>query len=228
VAPVYLATREPETRDRVSVGLRLLVALPQYIVLLFVDVAALLMLVLGWFGALVTGRLPDFARDFLTGVLRWQARVEAYVLLLTDQYPPYSMQPEEAYPVQIAVPPATELNRLAVLVRLVLLIPAAIAASVLSTGAFVISIASWLSIMLTGSMPTPLYEAARAALRFQLRYWAYVSMLTTDYPAGVMGDPGPAGAVDEQWMVRLSPQGRTAMILLIVIGLVVQVLTGRR
>ncbi len=222
--PVYLATRVPGPRDRLTVLVRLVLVIPQYFVLFFVHVAALVVVVLGWFGALVTGRLPLFAQEFLTGVLRWDTRVQAYLLLLTDQYPPFSLQPEEQYPVQVAVPPPTDLNRLAVLFRLFLAIPAGIVSSVLSTGAFVISIASWFSIVVTGQMPPPLYEAVRASLRFQVRYWAYFQMLTPEYPGAVLGDVTPAGTVDEAWLVRLSPQGRTAMIVLIVLGVVVDLL----
>ena len=222
--PVYLATRAPDARDRTTVLVRLILVIPQYIVLFFVHIAALVVAVLGWFGALVTGRLPDFAREFLTGVLRWDTRVQGYLLLLTDEYPPFSLQPEEQYAVQIAVPPPTDLNRLAVLFRIFIAIPAAIVSGVLSTGAFLISIASWFSIVATGQMPPPIYEAVRASLRFQIRYWAYLLMLTPEYPAAVFGDTTQVGAVDEAWLVRLSPQGRTAMIVIIVLGVIVDLL----
>ena len=225
--PVYLATRVPGERNRLTVLVRLILAIPQYVVLFFVYLAALVVLVLGWFGALVTGRLPVFAREFLTGILRWATRVQAYVLLLTDEYPPFSMNPEEQYPVQVAVPPPTDLNRLAVLFRLFLAIPAGIVSSVLSSGAFFISIGSWFAIVVTGRMPPSLLEAVRASLRFQVRYWAYFQMLTPEYPAAVMGDVTPAGTVDEAWLVRLSPQGRTAMIVLIVLGVLADLLNSR-
>ena len=37
-------------------------------------------------------RLPDFAADYLTGYVRWQTRYNAYYLLLTDQYPPFTLE----------------------------------------------------------------------------------------------------------------------------------------
>ena len=58
--------------------------------------------IIGWFGALFTGRLPVFAADFLAGYLRWLTRVFAYTILLTDVYPPFTLEDAE-YPVRVAV-----------------------------------------------------------------------------------------------------------------------------
>ncbi len=63
-------------------------------------VAAFVVTVIGWFGALFTGRLPVFAADFLTGYLRWLARVYAYLYLLTDVYPPFALDDAD-YPVRL-------------------------------------------------------------------------------------------------------------------------------
>jgi hypothetical protein len=227
--PVYLATRVPNERDRVTVLVRLILMIPQVIVLGLLGFVGFFVAVAGWFGALFTGRLPEFARNFLTGYLRWSTRVGAYGLLLTDAYPPFSFDLEERYPVHIAVPPATDLNRLAVLVRIFLAIPALIVTSVLNSGATVLSIVSWFAIMFTGQMPPALFEAERASLRYQTRFWAYLFMLTPDYPADVMGDTTAPGTVDEAWLVRLSSQGRTAMVVLIVVGVIWEIVSyGRR
>ena len=46
--------------------------------------------ILAWFLILITGRYPEMVYGFGTGALRWLIRVEAYVLLLVDDYPPFS------------------------------------------------------------------------------------------------------------------------------------------
>jgi hypothetical protein len=46
---------------------------------------------IAFFAVLFTGRWPDGLRSFLLGVMRWALRVEAYLLLLTDEYPPFSL-----------------------------------------------------------------------------------------------------------------------------------------
>ena len=95
--------------------------IPQLIVLWLLGIAAMVIVIIGWFGALFTGRLPVFAADFLTGYLRWLTRVYAYMFLLTDVYPPFTLDDAD-YPVRVAVMPG-QLNRLAVLFRFFLLIP---------------------------------------------------------------------------------------------------------
>jgi hypothetical protein len=217
--PVFLATRVPGVRNRATVAFRIILIIPQVVVLFVVWIAAVVLGILGWFAALFTGRLPDFARTFLAGTVR-QTRVTAYLLLLTDEYPPFSLEVEERYPIQLAIPPVTPLNRFAVLGRIILVIPAAVVQGVLGTGAQLFSIASWFAILFSGQMPPSIFEAERAVLRYQARVYAYFWMLTPEYPAAVLGDATPPGTVDEAWLIRLSPQGRTAMTVLIVIGVI--------
>jgi Domain of unknown function (DUF4389) len=67
-------------------------AIPHYIVLVFLGIAALVCIVIAWFAILFTGRYPRELFDFVVGVGRWAVRVEAYALLLaTDRYPPFSL-----------------------------------------------------------------------------------------------------------------------------------------
>jgi uncharacterized membrane protein len=67
-------------------------AIPHYIALLFLGVAAILAVIGAWFAVLVTGRYPRPIFDFAEGVLRWSLRVDAYAfLLVTDRYPPFSL-----------------------------------------------------------------------------------------------------------------------------------------
>lgn len=69
-------------------------AIPHYIVLLFLGIAAFFVIVFAWFAILFTGRYPKGAFDFVVGVQRWYVRVVSYALLLvTDRYPPFSLQP---------------------------------------------------------------------------------------------------------------------------------------
>lgn len=70
-----------------------LLAIPHYIVLFLLCIAAVVAVIVAWFAVLFTGRYPRAIFDFVEGVLRWGLRVEAYALLLiTDRYPPFSLQ----------------------------------------------------------------------------------------------------------------------------------------
>jgi Domain of unknown function (DUF4389) len=79
------------SRDRLSVALRLILAIPHLIVLVFVVLAWVLMTIVAWFAILFTGEYPQGLYEFGVGVLRWRLRVEAYLLLLVDEYPPFSL-----------------------------------------------------------------------------------------------------------------------------------------
>jgi hypothetical protein len=69
-----------------------LLAVPHYIVLAFLFVAAVLATIGAWFAILVTGRYPKGIFTFVEGVLRWSQRVAAYAfLLVTDKYPPFRL-----------------------------------------------------------------------------------------------------------------------------------------
>ena len=71
-----------------------LLAIPHYIVLFFLDIAAVVVVIVAWFAILFTGRYPSGMFRFVEGVIRWHNRVLAYMLLLvTDQYPPFRLAP---------------------------------------------------------------------------------------------------------------------------------------
>jgi hypothetical protein len=67
-------------------------AIPHFIVLVFLYIAAIFVVVVAWFAILFTGRYPRGMFDFVQGVIRWHNRVTAYALLMiTDRYPPFSL-----------------------------------------------------------------------------------------------------------------------------------------
>ena len=69
-----------------------LLAIPHYVVLLFLGVAAVFAVILAWFAILFTGRYPHGIFNFVEGVMRWGLRVQGYALLLvTDRYPPFRL-----------------------------------------------------------------------------------------------------------------------------------------
>jgi hypothetical protein len=178
-------TRQPQGRAKVF--FRVILVIPQFIVLYFVAIAALVVLFIGWFAALFTGRLPQSFADFLLGELRWRTRVTAYFYLLTDVYPPFTLSPDANYPVDIAVQTG-RLNRLAVLFRYFLAIPGSIAVALVVTGMYVFSIVTWVATLIKGETPQAMFEANAATIRFSVRFAAYFYMLTSFYPSEVMGD----------------------------------------
>jgi hypothetical protein len=78
-------------RDRLTVFFRVILAIPHFIVLFFIFIAWCFTTVLAWFVILFTGSYPAGMYNFAVGALRWVVRVQAYLLLLVDEYPPFSL-----------------------------------------------------------------------------------------------------------------------------------------
>jgi len=214
-APVLVAFAGPAPQSRLSVLFRVFMVIPHLFILWALAIAAYVIAMIGWFGALLTGRLPVFAADYLTGFLRWQTRVSGYAILLTGAYPPFTTEDAD-YPIGVAVSPG-RLNRLAVLFRIVLLIPAWVMQSVIAYGAFtVVAFVSWLIVLASGQMPGSLHAALAAAVRYQTRVLGYSLMLTSVYPGGLFGDPVPPWPWP--WRLVLSGTARKLMIGFIVLG----------
>lgn len=211
-------------QQRWTVLIRLILAIPQLIILYFLWVAGFFVLVVGWFAALFTGQLPEGIRDFLIGILRYQVRVHGYLFLLVDEYPPFVFFDAPDYPIQIEVPPPTRLNPLAVLFRLILIIPAAIISGVVMDGAIVVSIVVWVMMLFTGRQPEPAFGATSAGLRYQMRFLAFTGMLTPTYPKGLFGEPGAtADRTSPTHPLLLSSSARTLLIVMIVLGVLVAI-----
>jgi hypothetical protein len=72
---------------------RFILLFPAVVVLYFVGIAALVVAWLGMWGVLFSGSYPERMHRFVTGYLRWNTRVSAYLMGLTDAYPPFNTQP---------------------------------------------------------------------------------------------------------------------------------------
>ena len=92
---VHIEIPYPDAKNELNRWLPLVkwfLAIPHYIVLFFLGIAAIVSIVIAWFAILFTGRYPKGLFDFVVGVFRWCLRVTVYALLLTtDRYPPFAL-----------------------------------------------------------------------------------------------------------------------------------------
>jgi hypothetical protein len=191
-APPALIVERVERRSRLSVAFRLLLVLPQLVVLYVLLLVGVVAVVVGWFAALVLGRLPEPIARYLCHLTRYTTRVYAYLCFLTDRYPPFEFT-AAGYPVEVDLAPG-RLNRLAVLFRLFLVIPASILSSLAFAGYLMVSFIIWLVVLVAGRVPSLLFDATTALLRYSMRTTAYTWLVTAAYPWGLFGDqPGPTG-----------------------------------
>jgi hypothetical protein len=127
-------------------------------------------------------RYPRWWFDFSRELARFEMRVGAYAMLLTDQYP--STVEEQAVHLEIDYPDVkTELNRWMPLVKWLLVIPHHIVLAFLSLGAFFAVVIAWFAILFTGQYPRALFDYAAGVARWWMRVSAYAFLLVTDeYP----------------------------------------------
>ncbi len=190
-----MALPERAKQRRWTVLLRAILAIPLGVVVLAIAIATFVCVVIGWFAAVFTGRVPDFTRNLVTILLRTSTRLNAYVFLLTDEYPPFSTDDVPEYPARVAIPAATRMNRAAVLFRFVLVIPANLLVSIVEYGLLVFAFFMWIVVLITGWLPGPVHDAYRAFIRYQARVTAYFFLLVPTYPGGLFGDqPGQTPA----------------------------------
>jgi Domain of unknown function (DUF4389) len=228
----------PQRQRRATVLLRALLVIPQFLVLIGLGIAAIVVMVIAWFGALVLGRLPGWCAEFLGGYLRYATRVYSYLLLLVDTYPPFEWSPPD-YPVSVELAPG-RLNRAAVLFRLILYIPAGLMTTFLVLGWEILALFFWVTVLILGRTPRPMFDATAAVVRYTMRAQAYFLMLTSAYPKWLFGDralvsaeypavPGLDPAVpglegyppprrSSTRPLLLSAGGRALLILIIVLG----------
>jgi hypothetical protein len=183
VYPVRVeADRQPDYH-RVLPFVKWLLAFPHYVVLFFLIIGVFFAKIVAFFAVLITGRYPEGIFNFVAGVLRWAWNVTAYVYLLTDRYPPFSLDRDPAYPVNFEIDyPAAGVNRWRPLVHWLLIIPYAIAAGILINLAGLVAFIGAFVILFTKALPEGMFKLILIPYRWQFRGTAYSLFMVTRYP----------------------------------------------
>ncbi|HEY9291596.1 MAG TPA: DUF4389 domain-containing protein [Microlunatus sp.] len=202
VRPVPLRL-DAELDPRLSRGLWLvkwLLAIPHYIVLVFLWIAFVVLTVIAFFAILITGRYPRGIFDFNVGVLRWSWRVTyySYSALGTDRYPPFTLDEVPDYPAHLEISYPAHLSRGLVLVKWWLLaIPHYFVVAILVGGVqvstdpdapqtigliLVLVLIAAVALLFTGRYPRELFDLIVGLNRWVLRVAAYTSLMTDSYP----------------------------------------------
>jgi len=199
--PVRLLVQDDLRRSRATVFFRLLLAIPHYVWVVLFTIGAFVAVVIGWFAALATGRLPQGLHGFLARYVRYTTHLGAYLFLVANPYPPFSG--DEPYPIDLELPAPAPQGRLGVLFRLPLAIPALVLGGALSGGGSfalgrsgkngntqyttsgllaAVAVLGWFSSLVRGRMPSGLRDAGAYAIGYRAQGAAYFFLLTDAYP----------------------------------------------
>ena len=179
--PVTYDVEYPDRLSRLLIFVKWLLAIPHFIVLYVLGLVTGLFTVIAWFAILFTGRYPRGMFDFVVGVNRWSYNASAYILLLRDEYPPFSME-RGRYPLTYEVEYPERLSRLLIFVKWLLVLPNVIVLAFLWLAVYVTSIIAWFAILFTGQYPRGLFDFAAGVMRWGARVNAYSNLLRDDYP----------------------------------------------
>ena len=80
-----------------------LLVIPHFIVLILLAIGALFAILISFFAVIFTRRYPRGLFDYVVGVSRWAWRVQAYLLLMVDPYPPFSLEDDPNYPARFEI-----------------------------------------------------------------------------------------------------------------------------
>ena len=179
--PVRYDVAYPEHLSRLLIFVKWLLAIPHFVIVYFLNIALGLVTFIAFFAILFTKTYPEGLFKFAVGVRRWQANLGAYVGLLRDEYPPFSMD-EGQYAVAYAVDYPGQMSRWLIFVKWLLIIPHIIVVGLLTIVAFLTSIVAWFAILFTGRYPHSLFDFYVGVQRWTERINGYTSFLTDAYP----------------------------------------------
>ena len=188
VHPIGLIVEDDLKRTRLTVFFRLLLAIPQLIWIALWGIVVYIAVLVAWFAALVTGRVPDGLHDFIARYLRALTHVSSYLFLLADPWPPFGGV-EGTYPVDVRVAPAAPQSRLTVFFRLILAIPALLLVYAFRLVNQIIAFIGWFYCLATGHMHQGMRDISAWLLRYEVQTYGYIFLLTGEYPS-FMGVPG--------------------------------------
>ena len=197
--PVQFSIDYPESSSRLTAFFRILLAIPILIVAGLVSGAAPVgdTATYQWTTAVFVGGLvwlptllmilfrrkyPRWWFDWNLELLRFVVRVEAYLLLLRDDYP--STDERQGVHIDVPYPDAKgELNRILPLVKWILAFPHYIVLTIIGSLIVLVTIIAWFAILIVGRYPRELYLFVEGTLRWGFRVTAYAFLLSTDrYP----------------------------------------------
>jgi len=214
--PIRLVVTDDRRRSRLTVFFRLLLAIPHLIWYFLWSIATVVVVVIGWFIALFTGRMPEGLHGFVARYVRYGTHLFAYLTLAANPFPGFAGDP--GYPIDVEIDGPERQSRWKTAFRLLLAVPALVIEATLlglpgagSGGsgaggqeaggedavigigiAFLVAFFAWFACLVRGRMPHGFRHLNAYALRYYAQTYGYLFLLTDRYPfTGPFDVPDP-------------------------------------
>ena len=178
--PVRFDVQYSDTLSRLTF-LKWILAIPHYLIIYALNIVFNIISLIAFFAIIFTGAYPRSLFDFAVNTQRWRMNLVGYVLLIRDEYPPFSFEPG-LYPVTFEVDYPTNLARFAPLYKWILAIPHFIIVGILGFIAFFAVFIAGFSVLFTGKYPEGIYKFVVGVQRWSQRVTLYALFMTDEYP----------------------------------------------
>ena len=179
--PTQFDVEYPEELSRLLIFVKWLLVIPHLFILYALGAVHAVITLIAFFAILFTTRYPEGLFKIAVGVMRWQANLYAYILLLRDDYPPFSWESGE-YPLTLEIEYPDTLNRWLPLIKWLLIIPNLIVFLIVALIAYFLIIVGWFAILFTGKFPRGMFDFVVGTMRWSLRVNAYTYLMRDEYP----------------------------------------------
>ncbi len=181
--PVTYEADFQSEQNRATTFFRIILAIPWLVVAYVYEIVATITVFIAWVAIVITGRYPEGLYSLNSGFVRYYVRVYAWLFLQSDEWPPFGISDDAAYPIRVNVAPrADRQSRLSVFFRIILAIPMLIVAYAVNYMHLMIGVVAWLTIVFRGYLPEQLNTAMNFCNGFHTRLYGYLALLTDDYP----------------------------------------------
>lgn len=184
--PVRLTVSDDRRRSRLTVFFRLLLVLPHLVWLAGWTLVAGVVATANWIAVVINAESPPVLHEFLARYVRYATHVFAFLFMAANPFPGFVGRP--GYPVDLEFAPRERQSRLSAAFRLLLVIPAAILASLVGVfflrfGLILLAAAGiWLAALILGRAPRGLRDLSAWALGYSAQASAYALLVTGRYP----------------------------------------------
>lgn len=183
----------PYERNRLTSFFRIFTVLPHLIYLMLYSIPVIFAVIGAWFALLFTAKYPVGLYGFVERYIRYSSRVNSYLYLASDAFPPFNGKLEDPYEAVLLVgPPKERYSRAKTFFRGILALPYIVILYGINYIMQTVAFLSWLVILFMGHQPNALQKIMEVSLSYQIRLSVWMTYLTEAWPT--VDDPLTEGA----------------------------------